>query len=136
MAEKKNKAFKKAMKDATIIAEDKQKTSNLLDKAEAKAKNYYHKISSFKEDLFALFRLLRYWQKGIYTNVPWRTIIMSIAGILYFLNPFDLIMDLTPIVGFLDDATVIGFVMASIKKDIDKFREWEGKITDYQIKVS
>lgn len=32
-----------------------------------------------------------------------------IGALLYFINPFDLIPDMTPILGFLDDMTVIAF---------------------------
>ena len=50
---------------------------------------------------------------------------LAIAAILYFVNPFDVIPDFIPGFGYLDDATVIGFVIASIGSDIRKFRRWE-----------
>lgn len=33
-----------------------------------------------------------------------------IGALLYFINPFDMIPDITPIVGFLDDMGIIGLV--------------------------
>lgn len=33
-----------------------------------------------------------------------------IGALLYFINPFDLVPDITPLVGFLDDMSVIGLV--------------------------
>ena len=50
---------------------------------------------------------------------------LSIAAILYFVNPLDVIPDLLPAFGFLDDAGVLAFVLQSIRKDIDRFLDWE-----------
>jgi len=75
--------------------------------------------------LQSLCRLINAWLRGKYTVVPWRTIVLSIAGIIYFVNPLDLIPDLLPIVGFLDDAGVLAFVLHSIRKDLDRFLDWE-----------
>jgi uncharacterized membrane protein YkvA (DUF1232 family) len=57
--------------------------------------------------------------------VPWQTIVLAIAAVVYFVNPFDLIPDLIPVIGYLDDATIVGFVIASIGGDIANFRDWE-----------
>jgi uncharacterized membrane protein YkvA (DUF1232 family) len=37
----------------------------------------------------------------------------------------DLVPDFIPGLGYLDDVTVIGFVMNSIRKDVDRFKFWE-----------
>jgi uncharacterized membrane protein YkvA (DUF1232 family) len=57
--------------------------------------------------------------------VPWETIVWAIAAIIYFVSPIDLIPDFIPVVGYLDDVVVIGWVAASISTDIENFREWE-----------
>jgi uncharacterized membrane protein YkvA (DUF1232 family) len=33
-----------------------------------------------------------------------------VGALLYFINPFDLVPDITPLLGFLDDVSVIGLV--------------------------
>jgi uncharacterized membrane protein YkvA (DUF1232 family) len=73
----------------------------------------------------SLYRMLRAWSKGEYRHVPWRTLILSLATVIYFLNPFDIAPDFIPGVGYLDDAAVLGFVISSIKKELDTFLEWE-----------
>ena len=66
--------------------------------------------------------MLKAWAKGDYREVPWMTLVLSTGALIYFVNPFDAVPDMVPVLGLLDDATVIGFVVASIGKDIQNFR--------------
>jgi uncharacterized membrane protein YkvA (DUF1232 family) len=73
----------------------------------------------------AFVRMWRSFGKKQYRVFPWRTLAMAVFAVAYFLFPLDVILDAIPFVGFIDDAAVFGFVIASIKKDVDKFLEWE-----------
>ena len=70
-------------------------------------------------------RLARAWVSGDYPETPWKTIVLVIAAIIYFVNPLDLIPDVLLAFGYLDDATVIAWVLRSIKRDMDRFLDWE-----------
>jgi uncharacterized membrane protein YkvA (DUF1232 family) len=48
-----------------------------------------------------------------------------VAGLNYLVDPFDLIPDKTPFLGFVDDATVIEFVAAKTQQTLDDFMTWE-----------
>jgi uncharacterized membrane protein YkvA (DUF1232 family) len=117
--------FEKTRRKAEAFAHDAEKLRNLLDDAAGKARQNRGKVAEFWEGLNALFRLVRAWVSGKYTLAPWRTIVLAIAGILYFVNPLDLIPDFIPVAGFLDDAAVVAFVLESIRKDLGVFQDWE-----------
>ncbi|MFQ5651053.1 MAG: YkvA family protein [bacterium] len=117
--------FSSARSLAEEFARDKSKTGHLLDDAISKAERNRTVLDNIWEDLQALFRLIRAWRKGAYAQTPWQTIIFAIAGIIYFVNPFDIVPDFLPGAGYLDDATVVGFVLKSIKHDIAHFLSWE-----------
>lgn len=119
------KGFERAKKTAQEFARDKEKTKYLLDEAVDKAERHKKFLQGIWSDLQALIRMLRAWIRGEYRQVPWQTIVFAIAGIVYFVNPFDLIPDFIPGSGFLDDATVLGFVIKSIKNEVDQFLQWE-----------
>jgi uncharacterized membrane protein YkvA (DUF1232 family) len=82
----------------------------------------------FKETwayLQAMLRLLRAYSRGEYRNVPVTALISIIAAIAYVVNPFDLIPDVVPFLGFLDDAAVIAFAVRKTKDTLDNFMIWE-----------
>lgn len=104
---------------------DPEATDKLLKDAQAKAKKQKGPLSGRFDDLMALIRLVRAYIKGQYRDVPWETIALAIAALIYFLSPVDAIPDPIPVVGYIDDAAVIGFVIASINADLNNFRDWE-----------
>ena len=125
MDKREQEGFNDARRSAKEYAKDKEKTAHLLREAFEKAKKNRGALSKIWDDLMALFRLLKAWRTGEYTEVPWQTILFAIAAVIYFVNPFDAMPDFLPAVGYLDDITVIGFVMNSLKKNIDIFLNWE-----------
>jgi uncharacterized membrane protein YkvA (DUF1232 family) len=78
-----------------------------------------------KEKFFTLGRLLRAYAQGEYREIPWKSLLLIVAAILYFINPIDFIPDLMPLVGLTDDFAVLFMVYKAIGADIDKFLEWE-----------
>ncbi len=78
-----------------------------------------------KEKFFILGRLLRAYAQGEYRAVPWKSLLLVVAAILYFINPIDLLPDLMPVVGLTDDLAVLFMVYKSIGADIDNFLMWE-----------
>ena len=78
-----------------------------------------------KEKFFTLGRLVRAYAQGEYREIPWKSLLLIVAAILYFINPIDIIPDLIPLVGLTDDFAVLFMVYKSIGDDIDKFLEWE-----------
>jgi uncharacterized membrane protein YkvA (DUF1232 family) len=121
------RGFAHAQSHAESTARDKNKTKQLLQDAVNKAYQNRNQLKTIWEDLMAVCRMLKAWSKGDYLSVPWKTIVLSLATIIYFLNPFDMAPDFIPGVGYLDDAVVLGFVVNSIKKDLEKFLRWESE---------
>src|SRR5205807_1931573 len=62
--------------------------------------------------LQAMLRLIRAYFRGEYRNVSQEALVFIVAAVSYLVDPFDLIPDEIPFLGFLDDATVIAFAVA------------------------
>ena len=128
MSTQQPRGFAQAQNQAESAARDKNKTKQLLHDALNKAYRNRAQLKSVWEDLMAVCRMLKAWSKGDYQSVPWKTIVLSLATVIYFLNPFDVAPDFIPGIGYLDDAVVLGFVVNSIKKELDKFLRWESEV--------
>lgn len=72
-----------------------------------------------------MFGMLKDYRKGIYTNVPWFTIAAIAFSFLYILNPFDLIPDFIPGIGYIDDFAVFTFGLKFIESDLHKYLDWK-----------
>jgi uncharacterized membrane protein YkvA (DUF1232 family) len=82
----------------------------------------------FKENwayLQTMLRLVRAYERGEYQQVSNDALMWIVAGLNYLVDPFDLIPDKTPFLGFVDDATVIEFVADKTRKTLDDFMTWE-----------
>jgi uncharacterized membrane protein YkvA (DUF1232 family) len=73
-----------------------------------------------------LFEMIKDYRNGLYKEIPWYSIAMAVAAILYFINPIDIIPDFIVVVGLVDDALVVGFVMKAIQEDLKKYCIFKG----------
>jgi len=65
------------------------------------------------------------YERGEYKQVSDDDLTWIVAALNYLVDPFDLIPDMTPLLGFVDDATVIGFVADKVRQTLDEFMIWE-----------
>lgn len=117
--------FKRAEKRAKRLSSDPDKALGLVDRARKRAYRRKGALGKVWDDLMALFRLVQAWAAGGYKVVPIKTILLAIAAIIYFVTPFDAVLDFLPVIGFSDDVAVILCVLASIRDDVEDFKAWE-----------
>jgi len=79
------------------------------------------KFQEFAKNVTLLFKMLKDWWAEKY-ECPWSTIAAIIFALAYFLNPFDLIPDAIPVLGLVDDAAVVAFVVGIVQKDIETYK--------------
>lgn len=64
-----------------------------------------------------------YWA-GRYREVPYWAISAGALALLYVLNPADVIPDVLPGFGYLDDATVVAFCLKLIERELQRYQDW------------
>jgi uncharacterized membrane protein YkvA (DUF1232 family) len=74
-----------------------------------------------------MMRMLRAYIRGEYRELPWKSLILIIGALLYFLTPIDMIPDFIPVTGFADDVAVILLVFKTISDDINAYRLFENE---------
>lgn len=71
-----------------------------------------------------LVSIVRSYANGEYPNVPMGTLIAIVSALLYFLSPFDLIPDVIPAAGYIDDAIIAGACMNLVQSDVNDYKAW------------
>jgi uncharacterized membrane protein YkvA (DUF1232 family) len=82
-------------------------------------------LRRFVEDGKMLVSLLKDYRKGVYRTALFGTIAAAAFALIYVFNPFDLVPDVLPFVGAIDDASVIAACLMLIERDLVKYRSWK-----------
>ena len=126
-----NKFFERARKRAAEILHNQEKIKNLLMQSKEKLgrldiNNLNHSKLFERVNLFV--RMVKSHIKGDY-RMHWQSIVIIVAALVYFVTPIDLIPDLIPITGYVDDLSILLWVNATLQKEIDAFKLWEQGVT-------
>jgi len=119
-------AFARALVDAKTCLNNSETLEELFNEAAKKAAAVPRE--PFKECwpyLQTMLRLVRAHHRGEYDQVPDNALLWVVAALNYLIDPFDLIPDKTPFLGFVDDATVVEFVADRTRQTLDDFMTWE-----------
>jgi uncharacterized membrane protein YkvA (DUF1232 family) len=123
-----NKFFNSALRNAAATAGKRSRLLSLLPRLTSKLRDTNWRnvnAASAKEKFFVLGRLVKAYALGQYKEVPWKTILLIVAAIIYFVNPLDLVPDIIPLTGLTDDFAVLLWVYNSVSNEIEKFLTWE-----------
>jgi len=127
----KNAIFKLFINRATKLLGSPFKVITILNETATKLADEGSKDNKFKqlfEVALTLVRLVRSYASGEYRDIKNSTIISGLAVLLYVLSPIDLIPDFIPVVGFLDDLSLVSWFIGKFQSEIIRFREWEQRI--------
>jgi len=121
-----SEAFARALSEAKLCIAGSGGLRSLFEQAAPKAASLPKQ--QFKENwayLQTMLRLVRAHYRGEYNQVSNDALLWIVAALNYLVDPFDLIPDRVPFLGFVDDATVVEFVIAKTRQTLDDFMTWE-----------
>jgi uncharacterized membrane protein YkvA (DUF1232 family) len=107
------------------VVADPAEARKLDQRASKKASEHKDALGGVFGDLQTLLRLIRAYSKKEYRGVPKRTLVSAAGAVIYFVSPADLIPDVIPGIGYVDDVAVLLFVVDAISNDLDAFGVWE-----------
>lgn len=113
---------------ANEYLKDKEKSLSLLHKAVQKANTHQGTLGDTWEKLQLLFGVFKDWINGNYREMPTRSLLMIILGLVYFVSPVDGVFDYIPFAGLVDDAAVAGFVISQVSMDLERYKLWKKQI--------
>ncbi len=126
--EEMHKGFKKSRKEAEEVIKDKKETEKILNKSMTVALKLKNgPMAKVWEDLQLLFSVVRDWISGEYKEIPLGSVIVILGALIYLINPLDIIPDLIPVIGHIDDIFIIGLVLSQVHADLQDYKEWKNK---------
>jgi uncharacterized membrane protein YkvA (DUF1232 family) len=122
-----NNAIEHATGSAVSILKDRTRTRRLLDSTVQRLANSRSTFDAkgLTGKIHAAIRMVRLSVRREYRELPWQSLVLITAGLIYFVSPADAIPDIIPMLGFTDDAAILAAIFASISRDLDRFIEWE-----------
>ena len=63
--------------------------------------------------------------RGDFRPAPWRAFGYMLLALGYLILPFDLIPDFLILIGILDDAVIVGWLLNRIDRHMQAYREWK-----------
>ncbi|MVZ65140.1 DUF1232 domain-containing protein [Sphingobacterium sp. DK4209] len=95
-------------------------TNEEIDLAEDKAQHLGEKSSDFG----LLIDMIKDTFSGKYKMNKWNMSVV-VATIIYVVSPLDAIPDLIPVLGWLDDASIVGFAISKLADEILRYKKFK-----------
>jgi len=67
--------------------------------------------------------------KGRYRKAPVGTMAGAVLGLVYLINPLDLVPDILPVLGIVDDSLGFGLFLALLSRDVKNYSLWKRNTT-------
>ena len=121
--EKARKFYEKNYAEAEEILKDEDKMERFLQRLERKLQSIPIAGNALAY-VPLMMSLVKSYVKKEYTELPIAIMISIVIALLYFLSPVDLLPDVVPVVGYLDDGAVIIGCLSFAMTDLKDYRKW------------
>ncbi|HTP01565.1 MAG TPA: YkvA family protein [Anaerolineales bacterium] len=127
MADEKDKLGEELVKAASPKMTEKDLVK-VVNKSDEIQKKFYARgpLSRFVDDARLLISAVRDYWSGTYRKWPWGTMAAVVFTLIYVFDPFDLVPDVLPVIGEVDDAAVFAGCLLLIEQDLLAYRKWKG----------
>lgn len=115
----------------SITEQDIQKVSDIADKIEQKFINR-GPLKRFLDDGKLLISVIKDYIKGQYRKIPYWAIAAIAFTLLYVFNPSDVVPDILPMLGLVDDATLVGVCLYLVERELKDYQIWKQTSSDHR----
>ena len=109
-----------------VTDEDVRRVVSRRRELDEKFKKVPDKLNKLVNQVKLLYEFIRSYIDGSYREIPWISIATAVAAVVYFLAPIDLIPDMIPGIGYIDDLLVVRFALTAIGSDLRTYCEFKG----------
>ena len=121
-----SEAFARAQSKAKLRLVGPGGLRSLFEEAAKKAASLpRHRLKENWLYLQTMLRLIGAHERREYRQVPEDDLLWIVTALNYLIDPVDLIPDMAPVLGFVDDAIVVEFAVDKTRQTLDDFMIWE-----------
>lgn len=121
-----SEAFARALREAKLRVAGSGGLRSLTEKAAKEAATLpRRRLRGNWPYLQTMLRLINAYERGEYRQVANDDLMLIVAALNYLIDPFDLIPDVIPFLGYIDDAVVVEFVTDKTRQTLEDFMIWE-----------
>lgn len=115
-----------AMEEAEEVLGDASKRQTVIEKAFELCERLsgLPVVGTYIGDIPKLCAMVSDYASGAYREVPLSTIITVLGVIVYFVSPVDAIPDTIPILGYVDDMSLLRMILNTMHDDIIRYYTW------------
>lgn len=82
-------------------------------------------LDQVKDFMKTFIRLVKAYSNGSYRAVSNKSLLIGVGVLIYLVTPIDIIPDFIPVLGMLDDISLMAWFIDAFEKEITNFRQWE-----------
>ena len=112
---------------AEKITDNKDSLTDILDKVHDMKPENMGPVDGAIETIRELVQLVKDWKDKKYSGVSKTTIVTIALCFVYFVSPVDIVPDVMPVAGLLDDVLVLKITLGQIGADLNRYREWKAE---------
>ncbi len=110
-------------KAAEELLSNEGKLETFLKKLEQKLKSV-PEVGEMLANVAVFISLIRAYVSGEYKNISHAKVALMVGACIYVASPIDLIPDTIPVIGWIDDAAIVGYVLKEVIKDVAAYKEY------------
>ncbi|MEI0510788.1 YkvA family protein [Brachyspira intermedia] len=82
-------------------------------------------LSKFLDKIQLMVDMIGDYINGNYRDIPWKSLSAVAGALIYLILPLDVLPDLFPFIGLLDDAFIIGLCIKCFSTDLEQYKIWK-----------
>ncbi|KLI22031.1 hypothetical protein A9X84_04495 [Brachyspira hyodysenteriae] len=82
-------------------------------------------LSRFLDKIQLMVDMIGDYINGNYKDIPWKSLSAIAGALIYLIFPLDVLPDLFPFIGLLDDAFIIGLCIKCFSTDLNQYKIWK-----------
>ncbi len=89
-------------------------------------------LKKIREDLRLLYDYISEVVHGKYKDYSAASLSLALAAIIYVISPLDIMPDILPFTGYIDDIAIVTWAMTKMNKELEKYKESKKTLTEVE----